>query len=267
MQSLRELQQGFAEEVFGEGRTGLTFYVDEAGMAPDRRLNIYRNMTYSTLLDALAAVFPVVRRLTGADFFNQSCRHFVRSVPSISGDIRDYGGEFPGYLASCEAAASLCYLPDLARLEWCRHLAFNAPDAPPLELDNLKKLDPARYSELKIRFQPFTQLMSSPYPLLHIWEVNQPEYQGDQTVDLAEGGVDLLVFRHQRNVGFKLLTAGEYGFLKLLDAETNLGAACESALLNDEAFDLDATLQWHFRNGTLAAFVLDTPPAPALGKF
>jgi hypothetical protein len=42
---------------------------------------------------------------------------------------------------------------------------------------------------------PYMRLLQSPYPVHRIWQVNQPEWQGDDAVSLNEGGVNLLIHR------------------------------------------------------------------------
>jgi hypothetical protein len=38
-------------------------------------------------------------------------------------------------------------------------------------------------------------MLHSPYPILKIWQVNQPGWTGDDSVDLGEGGDSLRVHR------------------------------------------------------------------------
>src|SRR6185436_9928463 len=78
--------------------------------------------------DALAAVYPVVQRLLGQGFFEYACDAFIRRHPPRSGNLHDFGAEFAEFLAGFEAASTLTYLPDTARLEWSWHVAFHAAD-------------------------------------------------------------------------------------------------------------------------------------------
>ena len=122
MRALRETQEEFAAALLGGGAHRF-----------DRRLQVYRNNVFVSLLQALADVYPVLVRLVGRDYFDQAARRFVREHPSRSGNLHDFGSELPGFLGRLPEAASLPYLPDVAALEWAWHEAFHAGDAPALE--------------------------------------------------------------------------------------------------------------------------------------
>ena len=93
MPSLRELQQRFADAVLAPHRTGPGFAI--AGPAPGtdpappthaaERIGIYRNAVFANYRNALAASYPVIRRLVGEPFFNAAVDAFVRARPSRSG--------------------------------------------------------------------------------------------------------------------------------------------------------------------------------------
>ena len=91
---------------------------------------VYRASVLSNFRAALAATYPVVRRLVGEAFFDEAARRFALANASRSGDLNEYGTEFPEFLAVYPHAASMAYLPDLARLEWARHECGQAPQAP-----------------------------------------------------------------------------------------------------------------------------------------
>ena len=49
------------------------------GKAAVKRYNVYRNNVTVSLIDALAAIYPAVQRITGVDFFRAMARFHVRS--------------------------------------------------------------------------------------------------------------------------------------------------------------------------------------------
>lgn len=137
----------------------------------DRRFAIYRNNVQHGLTRALAARFPVVERLVGAEFFTAMARVFAAGHPPASPVLLDWGAAFPGFLARFPPAQSLPYLPDVARLEWLRGLAYHAPDVPAADPAALGRADPGR---LILRLAPSVQAFAAASPAVSLWRQNQP---------------------------------------------------------------------------------------------
>lgn len=254
MPSLRELQVAFARAVFGEGARRLDAEVVASGLAVARRLNIYRNNTLASLTDALAAVYPVIARLVGEEYFGQAAREYARHYPSTSGNLHDFGEAFPGFLSRLPEASGLPYLADVARLEWAYHACFHAPDHPPLDLPQLAQVAPERHGDLRFSLHPASRLLASEFPVLRIWAVNQDGAPEDATVDLGEGAARLLVIRRGLEVEIQPLTQGGWALLSALARAETLGAAAEAALAVESDFDLGGWLIDHVRRQTLVGF-------------
>lgn len=253
--SLRELQERFAAAVYDDATTVLA-HIRPGVFSTARHLQVYRNNTFANLTDALAAVYPVVQRLVGDDFFAYAADRFIRRYPPRSGNLHDFGGELPEFIATFEPAAHLVYLPDVARLEWARHEAFHAADVRPLAVSRLAQVPAVRYDELVFALHPSARLLASPYPILRIWEVNQPDFDGDGAVDLHQDGERVLVIRRQLDVTIERVAPGDFELLRCFASAASLGAAFEAALAADPDFDLMRTLQEHVARGTVSDFRL-----------
>jgi hypothetical protein len=248
---LRELQLEFAGAVFEEADTRMGQQVRANGLSGARRLQVYRNNVFASLISALGAVYPVVQRLVGDGFFRYAADRYIRLHPSTSGNLHDFGGAFAEFLATFPAAAGLPYLPDVARLEWAYHQVFHAAEHAPLDLSALRAIPPEHHLALKFHLHPASRLFASEYPVLRIWQVNQEDYAGDGAVDLTEGGVQILVIRHHIEVDLQPLGKGEYAMLTALAANHDLASACEAALGVEPDCGLTACLQRHVARGTL----------------
>src|SRR5207237_5824239 len=120
MATLRDLQADMLDALF-ERSEAAAVHVLARGLAPARRLGIYRNNMFDSLTAALAAVYPTVAALVGDGFFRFAAHEYIVAHPSRSGNLHDFGGELPGFLGRFEPAHSLPYLPDCARLDWAWH--------------------------------------------------------------------------------------------------------------------------------------------------
>jgi hypothetical protein len=255
MYSLPELQTGFADALFRQREDAIVGAIRTNGLDRARRLQVYRNNMETSLTGALAAVYPVVERLVGERFFRFAARRYIPRHPSRSGNLHDFGREFPDFLAHFAPAAGLPYLTDVARLEWAYHSVFHAADAVPLNPSALARIPAEDIGRIRFRLHPACRLLSSPFPILHIWQVNQAGYAGDQTVDLAEGGVKMLVIRNGLEIEMHCLADGEFAWLKALDSGADFASAGERALRADAGMDLAACVERHARM-TLAGFAL-----------
>ena len=256
MPSLVEIQRGIAAATISGDAAALAGLGIVAGtLSPAARVDIYRNNIFGNYRKTLAATFPVIKRLVGAAFFNAAVDAYVRAHPSTRGDVNRYGGELAGFLAAYPPARALAYLPDVARLEWAIDQAAIAADAPPFDLAALAALPEDAHAHLRFVPHPSVRLVESPYPILHIWQVNQPDFEGSAAVDLNEGHDWLLVARGEREVAIERLEAGAAALLRGLAAGEPLAVAARLAAAAEPSFDLTAVLQRHVANRVLVAFI------------
>ena len=136
-----------------------------------RRFAVYRNNVQHGLARALAARFPAVERLVGAEFFAAMARVFAAAHPPRDPVLLGWGADLPGFLAGFPPVAHLPYLSDVARLELARGRACHAADAAPIDPAALAGADPAT---LRLCLHPSVELFASAHPALSIWAANQP---------------------------------------------------------------------------------------------
>ena len=216
---------------------------------------MYRRNVFGNYRKALAATYPVVERLTGTAFFHAAVDAYVAAVPSTCGDLNVYGDRFGDFLGSYPPALPLPYLPSVASLEWAIDEANRAAESPANSariLARLSAVAPARLPAVRLRLASSCRLIASPYPVLRIWQTNQPDFMGDRRVDLAEGGEHLLVRRDAHRITLERLVPGERAWLSALASASTLGEAIELAQREDSSFDLESALRAHLDGGTFA---------------
>lgn len=254
MLRLHEWQQRFAATVFGEDSGDFERYIQMTGLPGARRLQVYRNNTRLSLTGALKAVYPVIERLVGEGFFAYAAAQYIARYPSRSGDLHEFGNAFATFLETFAPAAELPYLPDVARLEWAYHEVFHAACHAPLNVLTLAALPTERQGELRFQLHPAARLLKSSFPILRIWQSNQDDAAGDSIVDLNEGGMQWLVFRHETlEIEFQPLSAGAFHLLSALSENRDFATACEHAMSVQPDFDLSASFRQHILQGVLVA--------------
>lgn len=209
------------------------------GLSAARRLQVYRHNMLSALVAALETVFPASCRLVGEEFFAAAARVYIAEHPSRSGNIQDYGSDFPAFLQGYDPAASLPYLGDVARLEWARLQASMAEDSQALDLARLATQPPDTLPDLRFVHQAGAYLLESCFPVLSLWEFCQaPDPVGQFSLDVL--GERVRVARAGFDVVQRRLTPGEYAFHVSLFRGETFGTACAAALDLEPGFDVQA---------------------------
>lgn len=251
MPSLREVQNDFLNHLIDANTVSAEAWVLADGLTPAGRMQIYRNNLYTSLSDALAAVYPVIQRLVGIEFFRQTARAYTAQHPSLSGNLHDFGQAFALYLEQRPYTHALPYLPDVARLEWAWHESYHAAEGGPLDLSTLAAVPVEAYETIRFLLAPSARLIHSPYPVLRIWQVNQDDYSGDPGVNLDQGASHLLVLRQGNQVLLQELDQGTFLWLQALAEGLPLQASLNRAAAAQPDFDFQTALHQHVHQGTL----------------
>src|SRR5690348_14950896 len=151
----------FASALLDPERATPALVSGPAGKGAVRRYNVYRNNVTVSLIDALAAIYPAVQRLTGVEFFRAMARFHVRATPPTSPLLFEYGRDFPAFIAAYEPALPMPWLADVARLERAWLDAYHAEDAAPLSPDTLASVPRERLADLRLIAHPATRIVRS----------------------------------------------------------------------------------------------------------
>jgi hypothetical protein len=228
--TLLELQLAMQKSLLHGEEGNLSGYVIADGLAPGDRLDIYRNTCASVLATALRLSFPAVEYLVGPEFFGGAAQLFVTGAQPSSALLDEYGADFPQFLAQLPQAASLPYLPDVARLEWQVNTVLHAEDAQPLDVARLAQLNEAELAQMRFEPHPAAQLLRCEFPADAIWHaVLERDDSAMAAIDLADGPVWLLVHRTESGIDVVRLSESEWRCTALLFCRQPLHAALEAA--------------------------------------
>ena len=243
MPKLREVQEQFAR------------HLQELPTCPDiarqvkfnqlqntQRLQVYQNNFKLSLVSSLAAVYPVIKKLVGEDFFDYAAKEFIKSHPSRHGNLHEYGAEFSSFLAEFEPAKSLAYLPDMALLEWAYHRVFHEAEVNPLDLRRLQEVSQEDYESIIFNLHPASRLLVSNYPLVDIWQANQSDDPPE--IKLEARKYFFLIARRKFENVFQTLDEIEYRFLRLISKNRTLGEVSSILveMFPDQEIDLNQLL-------------------------
>ena len=205
---------------------------------------VYAHHARASLGIAIENTFPITRRLVGVSFFAEMAGRFVAAHPPRYGWLSAYGEGFPEFVGQYSPAADLNYLPDLARIEWARVRAANAPDDPGLDVKSLMAMGPVALESFCLSLHGAATLVRSPFPVFDIWQAHQ--HAGDEQIppiELKEGSQDILITRAGTlEIGVSLLSPGDANFLTAVVRNSPFGVACQAAVLAETDYDLGPRL-------------------------
>ena len=207
-----------------------------SGPRADRRFNVYRNNVFVSLVEALAARFPVCVSLVGEEFFRAMARTFIEMCPPRSPLLMEYGDEFGDFIDTFPPAGSVPYLGDVARLEAARTRAYHAADAEPLRADELAAPPPCSWEETRVSIHPSVQIVRSPFGVVTVWEAHAGTDVPSE-ID-ASTPEDALIARPGLDVQIHRLPPGGAVFLSKLVEGASFREAARKAAASDREFDL-----------------------------
>ena len=250
---LHELQTQFARQVLGKQSNDLLPLISINGIEASRRLQVYRNNFRITLTESLQSVYPVVEQLVGNAFFVQTVAQFIENHLPQTGDLREYGSDFPDFLDGLESLSSLKYIPDIARIEWLCHLSWFATDAEILSIQDLAAIPEQQHSNIKLGLHPSVHTLESDYPVFDIWEycIKDDANRSGSSLEIGSDGQCVLICRDNYEVTVNRIDHTLFNFLKMI-AKNCLIADAISAILHENP-DADPAKVVHsaFANSTI----------------
>jgi hypothetical protein len=251
MPTLLEVQNAMRKSLVDRGDGEAAAMLAEH--VPADRLDIYRNTFIVGVTKAPRLSFPGVHRLVGDDFFAAVADLFIADNPPRTAYLDEYGAEFPEFLEQFPPAATLAYLPDVARLEWLVSRAIHAADREPLALSELAALAPQGQGRVCFAPHPSIGLLRVSYPVDVIWRaVLDCDDTALAALTLHPAPVHLLVQRFPAGVEVMRLDESEWHFAAALCAGQPLQVAVDAAT----SVDATALLARHLAAEWFVSFTL-----------
>lgn len=216
-----------------------------------KRFNVYRNNVTVSLINALADIFPAVRRITGETLFRDMAREFVRAHPPASPLLFLYGHEFPAFVESFEHARRMPYLGDVARLERAWLTAYHAADLDTLAPEALGRIPPEDLEHAAFVPHPAAGLVRSNFAVFDIFDANRNQDTVGR-IDAARAQA-ALVTRPGTDVMVTALPDGDDAFFDSLLRGGTLGQAAAAGAEAEDGFDINSAIGGLLTTGAFTA--------------
>jgi hypothetical protein len=207
------------------------------------RLEIYNRQYWFRLHDCFYDDYPGLRAVLGDRPFARLAQAYLIQHPSVSFSLRNLGRSLMKFLQEQPqwVAPHGQLALDMARLEWAQIEAFDNEAKPPLTIDSLLEIDPAR---TRLQLQPHLTLLELNYPvdefLVQIKRADRLRDEASNAVEahpsrlrrrlkrrLKPSKVFLAVHRHKDTVYYKRLEPGAFCVLCAFRAKATISEACQ----------------------------------------
>ena len=220
-----------------------------------RGLQVYQANRAVLAERTLASTYPVVAQLIGQTSFEPLARHFWQQHPPQRGDMGQWGGQLPEFLAAAAQLVDEPFLADVARVEWALHRAASAPDAV-LDAPSFALL--ADDGPVSLALSPGVMTLASAYPVVSIINAHltsQPTLE--EAADLLRQGHRefALVWRQGYKPAVRELGAAEYEFIIALKKNLTLEAALDQAASINAAFNFNTWLSQAVQTGLITGAI------------
>lgn len=221
--SLEALQREMQAFLLGRESAVASRLAARPGLAPERRLGIYRHAYRARLADTLRDSFGHTAAFLGDEFDTLAAR-YVGENPSRHANLRWYGEDFPGWLSSGPATHPV--VGELAALDRALRRAFDGADERVLGLADLAALGAADWDGLRLRLHPTCARLSFRYNTLALWHALDRD-EAPPVIEIAPHPVDVFVWRAGQQPHFRSVAPFEACALDALAEGLAFGLLCE----------------------------------------
>lgn len=240
MSTLARLQREFQDYLL-RGDTAVEAHVVETARVPRAtRLGIYAGAYRSRLAEALESNYPVLAKLLGEADFAALAADYIAAQDSPFFSIRYYGDALAKFLGTREDYAAAPVLAELAQWEWAMTAVFDAADVAPLCPDELSRIPPPQWAQLRFRFHPSIQRLTLWWNVPQLWQALSDDGERP-TMTLAAPPGQWLLWREELTTYFRSLPKTEASVLDAARSGWPFGELC--ALLCEELGESEAPAQ------------------------
>lgn len=229
----------------------------DARLSVVERLDIYANMYFFRLRDALREDFGAVCAVVGERNFHNLATDYLLAYPPSHYSLRYAGMHLPPFLQTHRLSEQWPYLMDLAALEWAILDVFDATDAPVMDAGVLAAVRPERWPDLRFELTPSLRVLDLEWPVHEVWTAVQ---RGEVPARPARTRTMLRVWRQRYSVFHCPIDPAEGAALAAITSGARFAEVCDritpGAGQSDGSARVLALLQAWLGDGLISRFSL-----------
>ncbi len=224
-------------------------------VSPAEQIEIYREQFWLRHTGSLIEDFPGICGILGQTDWQRLVESYLASFVPTSFSLRDLGAGLPAHVESCGFLPHRELVRDMALLEWAYIEAFDAPDAPALDVKALESLDDSAWENAKVELTASVQLLRLDYPVADLRRELRAAEGTETSVAIPEPReTSLVVYRRELKLWDKEVDAVPFALLETLGQGVPLVEAVGKVLTEfpgAEARIGDEVGDWFMRWGKL----------------
>jgi hypothetical protein len=225
MSKLAQLQQDFQAYVLHAAEPMKREVVSTDRVPAEVRLDIYSTAYRLRLLEALETEYVALKAAVGDEEFERLGLAYIDAYPSLYPNLRWFGGNLDVWLKTMEPYSNDLILSELATFEWAMGLAFDAPDATVVTIEQMASVPGEQWPEM--RFVPHPSLqrreLASNAPL--IWKAVDAEEAPPQPL-YQHIPLTWIIWRHELKTYFRSLPVDEAWALSAMNTGASFSEIC-----------------------------------------
>lgn len=188
------------------------------------RLGVYQDAYFLRLLEILSKGLPAVKLLAGADEFEELGYDYIRNFPSHSYSVRYFGQHFAKYLANKPDVDPVW--AEMATFELALEDVTDGRDAPQLTFEDMAKLSPESWGELKLVTHPSLIMLPFHYPIPTLWQALIQQKDKPELVR-QEQPTQWILWRFNRQSYFRPMNAEQVWMMQAIQRGQTFSQVCE----------------------------------------
>jgi hypothetical protein len=207
MSDFARQQSDFQHAILTGDEKVLAEILDSPTEKRDVLFGVYKYAYGSRLVEALRNDHKLLHSYVGDEMFDEMGYAYVAANPSQHPNLRWFSQGFPDFLKA-EPYAKYPILSDLAALEKALNDAFDAKDAPVVELSDMAGFAPELWDGLELEAHPSSRRLDVLTNVAAVWLVLKNDEMPPDAVSLEESG-RLLIWRQDVTPMFRELSNEE----------------------------------------------------------
>lgn len=201
-----------------------SWFLGDERLSARGRLDIYANMYFYRIKDALKEDLPKVAEILGETRWHNLVTDFLLVHPSSHPSLRYVGRPLGEYLRTHELVKEFPYLADLASLEWVTADVFQTANGPVLDRGALAAVAPEKWPDVKLRLAAAHRLLPVSWDVVGLWDRLEAG-EGAGAVD--HRAAEVLIYRPDDEVRHEEVSPDEAAALRALERGAAFGEICE----------------------------------------
>lgn len=199
----------------------------------DTLFGVYRYAYGSRLVDAMRNDHELLHLYLGDEMFDEMGHAYVKAHPSEHPNLRWFSQGLPGFLKSTEPYSNYPVLSDLASLEKTLNDAFDATEAPVVELSAMAGFSPDAWPDLEFVPHPSAARIDLATNASAVWLALKNE-ETPPDAEILEEPARLLIWRQDTTPMFRELPAEEAMMWDEAAKGVPFGVLCEMLATYDD---------------------------------